>query len=192
MKLQPYAIINSQSINIITGIGNMNFIKPKIILNLFLVVSLTLIISCSSKGKKESTVIVKGIEVVAGSPVKKKMIEYADLNANTIYLKQEIVRATFQGFVDKTNKNVGDYVKQGDLLFVIKTKEADAAYNSQINSGGEQFNGLVQIAARTDGVLTELNHQAGDFVSDGEQLALLVNPQSLKIILEVPLDLAFA
>lgn len=190
MKLQQHAIINSQSINIITGIGNMNFIKAKIILNLFLIASLTLIISCSSKEEKESAAEVKGIEVVVGNPVKRKMIEYADLNANTIYLKQEIVRATFQGFVDKTNKNVGDNIKQGDLLFVIKTKEADAANNAQINSGDQQFNGLVKISARTDGVITELNHQTGDFVSDGEQLALLVNPQSLRIILEVPFQLA--
>lgn len=151
---------------------------------------ITLLISCSGKEKKESSEEVKGIEVVVGNPVKRNMIEYADLNANTIYLKQEIIRATFQGFVEKTNKNIGDYVQQGDLLFVIKTKEADAVNNSQLDSSSKQFNGLVKITARTDGVLTELNHQTGDFVSDGEQLALLVNPQSLRIILEVPFQLA--
>lgn len=168
----------------------MNFKKNKILLSLFLPSLIALILSCSSKEEKESAEVMKGIEVVVGNPTKRNMIEYADLNANTIYLKQEIVRATFQGFVDKTNKNVGDYVQQGDLLFVIKTKEADAVNNSQINSGEQQFNGLVKILARTDGILTELNHQTGDFVSDGEQLALLVNPQSLRIILEVPFQLA--
>jgi len=164
----------------------MNFTKTKIIQCSFVAVSVSLIISCSKGNEKESAVNVKRIEVTAGSPIKKKMVEYADLNGNTVYLKQEIIRATFQGFIEKTIKNIGDNVKHGDLLFVIRTKESDAANNSQINSGNQQFSGLVKITARTDGIITELNHQTGDFVSDGEQLALLVDPQSLRVMLEVP------
>ena len=163
----------------------MNFIKHKLLMNLFLAVSITLVISCASK-EKESASEVKGIEVVAGNPSKQTMIEYADLNANTTYLRQEIVRATFQGFVEKVFKNIGDKISQGDLLFIIKTKEADATANQTIGSGNQQFNGAVKILARTNGILTELDHQTGDFVSDGDQLAALVDPQSLKIVLEVP------
>ena len=128
----------------------------------------------------------RGIEVVAGNPVSRKMIEYITLNGNTIYQKQEIVRGTFPGFIDKSYKNVGDRVKQGDLLFMIKTKEADAAGNVSATSTDKPFNGLVKINARTDGVMIELDHQTGDYIADGEQLAIVVDPASLRIALEVP------
>jgi biotin carboxyl carrier protein len=185
MKSRRSVVTSLQLINIITGIGRMNFIKRIYPAAIFLFVIL-IMIYCKGSEEKESAAELKGIEVVAGNPVKKKMIDYIDLNANTTYLKQENVRVTFQGFVEKVFKNIGDQVKQGDLLFTIKTKEADAVENSS----NQQFTGLVKILARTDGVMTELSHQAGDFVSDGELLALIVNPQSLRVILDVPFQFA--
>ena len=164
----------------------MNFKKLILFVDLFLVLGILTLISCAKNGEEESAAEVKGIEVVAGNPVKRRMIEFTELNANTTYLRQEIVRATFQGYTEKTFKNIGDNVKPGDILFQIKTKEADAAGNSKIDSGGDQFKGVVKILARTEGVITELNHQTGDFISDGDQLAVIVDPQSLKIMLDVP------
>ena len=152
--------------------------------------SLIILISCGKPDGVKSETESKGIEVVECSPVKKNMFEYVNLNANTIFQKQEILRATFQGFIDKSYKNIGDKIKQNDLLFLIKTKEADAFTDSQTKLYDNQFNGLVKIFARTDGVLSELNHQTGDYVADGEQLAVLVDPLSLRIMLEVPFQYA--
>ncbi len=152
----------------------------------FLLVFAALILfSCKSE-EKGSTGGLKGIEVKVGNPVNKKIIEYLNLNANTVYQKQEIVRSTFQGFIEKVEKNIGDKVQQGELLFLIKTKEADAAETTKNNSTDQSFTGVIKILARTTGTLTDLAHQTGDYVSDGEQLATIVDPQSLKIILEVP------
>jgi hypothetical protein len=148
--------------------------------------SLIFLISCGKPDGVKSETESKGIEVAECSPVKKNIFEYVSLNANTIFQKQEILRATFQGFIDKTYKNIGDKIKQNDLMFLIKTKEADAVNDSQTNLSDKQFSGLIQIFARTDGVLSELDHQTGDYVVDGEQLALLVDPLSLRIMLEVP------
>jgi len=118
------------------------------------------------------------------------MSEYINLNANTIYQKQEIVRVTFQGYIDKSYKNIGDKIKQNDLLFLIKTKEADAVNDTKVDLPDKEFGGIVKIFARTNGVMTELNHQTGDYVADGEQLAVLVDPLSLRIVLEVPFQYA--
>jgi multidrug efflux pump subunit AcrA (membrane-fusion protein) len=139
--------------------------------------------SCTKKDTEESETPLKGVEVTAGSPVITKMNEYLDLNANTTYLSQEIVRATFPGFIIKTDKNLGDHVKKGDLLFTLKTKEASASDSIEL---GKQFNGLVNIYARTNGILTELSYQTGDYVTESDRLALIIDPSSLRILLNVP------
>lgn len=130
----------------------------------------------------------KGVEVAVGNPLQQKMTEYIPLNGNTFYQKQELIRGSFGGYIDKVYKNVGDYVKQGDVLFLVKTKEADAESKESALHGGEQFSGIVKIAARTNGVLIELDHQTGDYIADGEQLAVVVDPSSLRIALEVPFE----
>jgi len=164
----------------------MNFLKVKEVLLATVVASLLFLpASCSKEEEKKETVL-KGVEVTAGYPVKKTMTEYINLNGNSAYLKQEIIRATFQGFIDKVYKNIGDGVKQGDPLFSIRTKEADAVTNSRTNIKNQQFSGLVDVSARTGGVLIELVHQAGDYISDGDQMATIIDPQSLRIMLEVP------
>jgi Fe-S cluster assembly iron-binding protein IscA len=145
--------------------------------------------SCGKSEEQNAASESKGIEVTVGNPVKKKLTEYTSLNANTVYQKQEIVRATFQGYIDKTLKNIGDNIKEDDVLFLIRTKEADAARSIK-DQNVKQFDGDVNITARTNGVLTQLDHQTGDYVSDGDQLAVIVDPQSLRIMLEVPFEFA--
>jgi multidrug resistance efflux pump len=125
----------------------------------------------------------KGVEVRVGFPVQTKMTEYLNLNASTIFLSQEIVRATFPGFITKTNKNLGDRVNKGELLFSIKTKEASASDSIDL---GKQFSGVVNIYARTNGVLSELSYQTGDYITESDRVALIVDPSSLRIMLNVP------
>ncbi len=164
----------------------MNLKNFRLINSILLVFTFATFFSCSKneEGGKDNNI--KGIEVSAGNPVKRKMIEYLQLNGNTIYLKQEIVRAAFQGYIEKSFKNIGDNIKAGDILFQIRTKESDAAADSKSVPGIEQYGGVVKIYARTDGILSELTHQSGDFVTDADQLAVLVDPASLKIVLEAP------
>ena len=143
------------------------------------------LVSCSGENKNDPN-IVSGTPVKIIQPKKMDLTDYVTLNANTIFLKKEIVRATFQGFIEKTYKNIGDRISSGDLLFRINTKESAADTNLQIILGDKTFKGLINIKAKSNGVLTELNYNAGDFVSDGEQIAVISNPSSLRIELNVP------
>jgi hypothetical protein len=161
----------------------MNLYRKKVFLLCILSLVFLTLSSCTKKDTEETETSLKGVEVTAGSPVTAKMNEYLDLNANTTYLSQEIVRATFPGFIIKTDKNLGDHVKKGELLFTLKTKEASASDSIDI---GKQFNGLVNIYARTNGILTELLYQTGDYVTESDRLALIVDPSSLRILLNVP------
>lgn len=151
---------------------------------LFLLVASIFFISCDSKN--DSVTEKSGAPVQITHPLKKDLTEYITLNAQTVFLKKEIVRATFQGFIEKIYKNIGDNVSSGDVLFEIKTKEFAADHNLQVPLGDEIFKGIIQIKAQSNGVLTELDYHTGDFVSDGEQIAVISNPSSLRIYLDVP------
>ncbi|MDR3610925.1 MAG: efflux RND transporter periplasmic adaptor subunit [Ignavibacteriaceae bacterium] len=157
--------------------------KMKVIFFLISIFFLINLISCSKKEAEDSDTPLKGVEISAGTPVQTTMTDYLDLNASTVFLSQEIVRATFPGFIIRTGKNPGDHVKIGELLFSIKTKEASASDSTDI---GKQFNGLVNIYARTNGILTELSYQTGDYITESDRLALIVDPSSLRIMLNVP------
>jgi len=165
----------------------MNLKNKKIFLLFVLSLTLVTFSSCGKKESDESETPLKGVEVTAGSPVNAKMNEYLDLNANTFFLSQEIVRATFSGYILKTGKNLGDHVNKGDLLFSIKTKEASASDSIYLEN---QFNGMVSIYARTNGVLTELSYQTGDYITETDRLALIVDPSSLRVLLNVPFQYA--
>ena len=145
-------------------------------------------ISCSGDSGNPNNVSSGGTPVVITHPSIMDLKDYLKLNANTIFLNKEIVRASFQGYIEKIYKNIGDEVNPGDDLFQVKTKESAAADSMQINIGNKIFAGSVLIKAKTKGVLTELNYHNGDLISDGEQIAVVSNPSSLRIRLNVPFE----
>lgn len=151
---------------------------------IFFVFSL-FIVSCSSDTKTTSAET-PGTPVIVASPSETSLTDYMSFNANTVFMKKEIVRSTFQGFIQKVYKNIGDYVNAGDVVFQIITKEAYATDSLRVKLSDEFFSGIVNIKSKTSGVLTELNYNVGDFVSDGEQLAVISNPNSLAVLLNVP------
>jgi hypothetical protein len=155
------------------------------ILGICLLIS-TCLISCTKEQKSEDRQSAGGTPVQVTHPKIMDFTETIDLNATTVFLTKEIVRATFQGFINKIYKSIGDPVKTGDVLFQIKTKELSTSDSVQIDLGDAQFKGAIAIRAKSNGVLITLDHNVGDFVSDGEQIAIVSNPSSLRIMLNVP------
>lgn len=145
-----------------------------------------LICSCGSDKKQISNQNMSGTPVRLSNPVKTDLTEYIDLNANTVFIRKEIVRATFPGFIEKKFANLGDEINTGDVLFQLKTKESAANENLHINLGDDIFRGAVEVRAKAHGVLTALNYNTGDFVNEGEEIAIISNPSSLRVTLNVP------
>ena len=153
-----------------------------------LLIAPVIIISCGGNDENNNNVVNSGTPVTITHPFRTNLSDYIELNGNTVFLTKEIVRATFQGFISKVYKNIGDSVKPGDDLFQIRTMESAAADSLNISFGNKQFKGIVKLKAQTEGVLTELNYHLGDFVSNGELLAIISNPSSLRIKLNVPYE----
>ena len=160
----------------------------RIFINIFLIAAIIFISACGSNDDKNNQTIESGTPVNITHPAIMDLTENLTLNANTVFLKKEVVRATFQGFIEKSYKNIGDEMNVGDNLFMIRTKESAASDSSQIKIGKKLFSGSILIKAKTTGILTELNYHNGDFVSDGEQLAIVSNPSSVRIKLNVPFE----
>ena len=115
--------------------------------------------------------------------------EYIELNATSTYLQQNFVKSTLNGFIEKSNIKFGDRVHSDEVLFVLKTKEARAIGNAvnQLDSGF-RFSGINVIRADVSGYVMELNQQQGDYVQDGEQLAVISDAKSFVFVMNVPYE----
>jgi len=118
------------------------------------------------------------------------LAEYIELNATSAFLQKNYIKANANGYLQSNFTQPGQYVNRGQLLFTIKTKEAQSIGNAvnQLDSNFK-FSGTNSIRAGDKGFITQLNHQAGDYVQDGEQLAVVSDMSSFAFLLELPYEL---
>ncbi|MEO8862385.1 MAG: HlyD family efflux transporter periplasmic adaptor subunit [Ginsengibacter sp.] len=115
--------------------------------------------------------------------------EFIELNATSSFLQKSFIKSNLNGYVKLVNTKLGDYVNQGKLLFVLKTKEAEAIGNSVNRLNPDfKFSGVNRITANAHGFIAELNHQTGDYVQDGEQLAVISDSKSFAFVMNVPYE----
>ncbi len=167
--------------------------RYKINLLLFLL-SLCMITFFSCKNneskKEENAAIAEGTPVSVATISTEPLLEYVDLNATSAFLIKSYIKANVNGYIERVNTQPGKYVSAGQLLFVIKTKEAQNI-GSAINKldPSFRFSGVNNIKASTSGYVTQLNHQQGDYVQDGEQLAVISDAGSFAFLLNLPYEL---
>jgi multidrug efflux pump subunit AcrA (membrane-fusion protein) len=149
--------------------------------------------SCQSK-KTEETIIEEEQEtitpVTVTSLATEPMVEYIELNATSAFLQQGFVKASANGYVQSVNAQVGKMVSSQQRVFVLKTKEAQSIGNA-INALDSTFKffGIINIKAGTTGYISEINHEPGDYVQEGEQLAVINDVSSFVFILNLPYEL---
>ena len=139
----------------------------------------------ASEGDEEVTVITPvTITPINYGPV----TESIDLPAVTAYLSKSIVRSSTTGTVESIYIAVGDVVKKDQLLYTIKTREASALTNSLKGDSTLSFSGKININATKKGVISTVSHQNGDFVQEGDELAVISDQSSLVFILDTPFE----
>ena len=152
-----------------------------------------LLLSCKSKKQeKEEDVPADEVQtpVTVTSISNETLTDYAELNATSAFLQDNIIKSNINGYIQSVNAKVGQYTNPGSSLFTLKTKEAKALGNT-INKldPSFHFSGVVQIKSPQSGYITQLVHQVGDYVQDGEQLAVISDAKSFGFILNVPYEL---
>ena len=133
--------------------------------------------------------------VVAVTPVTVDSVKYGpitdslELNASSTYLQNSYVKSIAAGYIKSVFIKPGDFVNSGKVLFTLETKES-AAIGETITSldSSFKFSGLITVQAKGHGYITQLNHQPGDYVQDGEQLAVISDQNSFVFILNMPYE----
>jgi multidrug efflux pump subunit AcrA (membrane-fusion protein) len=118
----------------------------------------------------------------------KPMTENIYLPAVTAFINKSIVRSTTTGTIDAVSINLGDKVNAGQLLYTIRTREASALNNSLKGDSALSFTGLIKIPASGAGIISTVSHQKGDFVQEGDELAVISDQNSLVFILDTPFE----
>lgn len=148
--------------------------------------------SCKSEKTEgaldEETITITPVTVTAISS--EPMAEYIELNATSAFLQKAYVKASTSGYVKTVNAAIGKMIGAGQIAFVLKTKEAESIGNTiNLLDTSFKFSGIINIRAGTSGYVTELNHQPGDFVQEGEQLAVISDIRSFVFVLNLPYEL---
>lgn len=118
------------------------------------------------------------------------MTEYIELNATSAFLQKAYVRANTSGYITDVNVETGKMVSSGQNAFTLKTKEAQSIGNTiNLLDTSFKFSGIINIRAGTSGYISEINHLAGEYVQEGEQLAAISDIRSFVFILNLPYEL---
>lgn len=119
---------------------------------------------------------------------REQLSETIDLNATSVFQIKDNVKSNLNGYIQEMHAKLGDFVKKGQILFTLKTKEASAL---SIKSGDTTFNfsGIVKVFSSLSGVIISMNKQSGDYVQEGDDLAIIAEQNSLVFILDVPFEL---
>lgn len=150
--------------------------------------------SCHSKATEETTTEEEEVEtitpVTVTSIITEPMAEYIELNATSTFLKQAFVKASSNGYITSVNAEPGKMVSANQNVFVLKTKEAQVLGNTiNLLDSSFRFSGIINIKAGTSGYISQVNHQKGDYVQEGEQLAVISDVNSFVFILNLPYEL---
>lgn len=142
--------------------------------------------SSSDKGGDQGGEVITPVTVA--HIIKEPMTDNILLNAVSVFQKKSVIKSNVNGYVEEEMISPGQSVNNGQLLFIMKTKEAQVLGNQTIDSA-LQFTGTIPIKASQSGFITQLDHQQGDYVMDGEQLCIIADRSSFVFQLEVPFEL---
>lgn len=144
---------------------------------------------CRNSVNKAEEEIVARTPVTITSFVHKSISETLEFPAVSLFIRKNIIRSSTTGTIEIVLVAPGDPVKKGGLLFTVKTREASALQESATGDTSLVFKGLIQIKSPEDGVISSISHQNGDFVQEGDELAVLSDQNSLVFNLEAPFEL---
>jgi multidrug efflux pump subunit AcrA (membrane-fusion protein) len=170
---------------LIIGVLMTNSMKKSL---LFFILTALLFISCKNKNDGEK-VIDASVPVTLTTIDTSSIQTYIDLNATATYLVKNSIKANATGYLNSVNVASNDYVSSGAVLFSIKTREAKVLGNT-INKidPSLHFGGAIKVSANTNGFVTAVNAQQGDYVQDGDVLVTINDANSFAIVLSLPYE----
>lgn len=117
------------------------------------------------------------------------MAEYIELNATSSFTRQAYIKASSNGYITSVNSQVGKLVSANQNIVTLRTKESQTLGNTiNLLDSSFKFSGTITIKAGAAGYLLAVNHQPGDYVQEGEQLAVINDINSFAFVLNLPYE----
>jgi len=118
------------------------------------------------------------------------LLEFVEVNATSVFLQRTQIKAVTNGYLKSVDALPGQRVTKGQVLFVLKGKEAEnlGAIIHEIDPD-MPLAGEIRITANCDGFISEIHHQAGDYVMEGNELAEIIDAGSLVFLMQLPYEL---
>jgi len=148
-------------------------------------------ISCRNAEENESTVIPK-------APVEITGINYGTVKdsltffGSTYYRRHNALIASSNGYIKNVNTTLGQFVRKGEILYVLETKEQHAL--SGQNLTGDSLSGRlseIKIVSPINGIVSIFDkQQAGEYVMEGTQLCSISETSDLAFQINVPYEYA--
>jgi multidrug efflux pump subunit AcrA (membrane-fusion protein) len=153
-----------------------------------------LLFSCQSQDKggsdDDDAKVASQTPVTVTSVNDSTLVDYIDLNATSTTLQKNFVKSNANGYINQAYAELGHNVSKGQLLFIVKTKEAQTIGNSiNVLDTTFKFSGVNKIKASASGYVSALSHQTGDYVQDGEALATISDRSSFVFLMQLPYEL---
>lgn len=147
-------------------------------------------------GEDKAAPTANEVNAGAGTPVTLTNIstgpltESIELNATSSFQLKTFIKANATGYLQLVNAQLGRFISRGQEVFIIKTKEAEALGNTiNVLDSTFRFTGIIHIKSPGTGYVTTLNYRDGDYVMDGEQLAIISDKNSFCFLLDLPYEL---
>ena len=152
-----------------------------------------LLYSCGSKSAgddDEDAKVASQTPVTVTAVSDSTMVDYIDLNATSTTLQKNFVKSNATGYIERADVQLGQNVSKGQVLFTVKTKESQTIGNTiNVLDTSFKFSGVNRIKASASGYLSAISHQTGDYVQDGEQLAIISDRSSFVFLMQLPYEL---
>jgi biotin carboxyl carrier protein len=164
-----------------------DFIKYPALLMLTMIILLSP--SCRNKNVSIVSSIIARTPVTAVTPAYRDISDTIDFPAITSYLKKNVLKSPITGVIESVSAIQGETVSKGKQIFTLRTMEASAMKSSQPGDSTLELKGVIRLFSSQDGVISTISHQTGDYVQQGDELAVIADSKSLVFILEVPFEM---
>lgn len=101
-------------------------------------------------------------------------------SATTVYQNKSVVGAPIPAFITEALVRPGSRVKAGETLYRIESKEQHALGNGS--------HAVIPIKAERDGIVLDVQQQAGSYVTEGTVLCSVAEIESLVFEIHVPYE----
>ncbi len=163
--------------------------KKKSISSVALII-LLILSSCNRKEKVTSDVSNSiSTTVSITQPSRQNIVEYIHLNGVSVFQKRDNLRSTVTGYIRGLKFRQGDRIKNGEIFCLVGTKEQEALKNLALTDTSLlKFKKPISIISNVSGIISNITLLEGDYVSEGDIIATVSEPQSLIIQVNVPYE----